>query len=136
MNLNSKHLAATLALTLLGAGAANAACTYPRGPDALPDGETATKEQMIAGKKEVTRYNDEMTVYLDCIKAESDAQRKQLEQESQAATSDAEKKAVAVRKDEFEKKHTQKHNAAVDEVTAVVDRFNEQLRAYKKKTGG
>ena len=136
MNLNSKHLAATLALTLLGAGAAHAACTYPRAPDALPDGDTATKEQMVAAKKEVTRYNDEMTVYLDCIKVESDTQLKEMEKETAAATTDEARKAVAARKEDFERKHTQKHNAAVDEVTAVVDRFNEQLRAYKKKTEG
>ncbi len=136
MNLNSKHLAATLALTLLGAGAADAACTYPRAPDALPDGDTATKEQMVAAKKEVTRYNNEMTTYLDCIKVESDTQLKEMEKETAAATTDEARKAVAARKEDFERKHTQKHNAAVDEVTAVVDRFNEQLRAYKKKTEG
>jgi hypothetical protein len=77
-----------------------------------------------------------MTVYLDCIKVESDTQLKEMEKETAAATTDEARKAVAARKEDFERKHTQKHNAAVDEVTAVVDRFNEQLRAYKKKTEG
>jgi hypothetical protein len=34
----------------------------------------------------------------------------------------------------MEKMQNQKHNAAVDEVTDVTNRFNEQLRAYKAKT--
>ena len=44
--------------------------------------------------------------------------------------------ALEAQKKEYEVKHTQKHNAAVDEVTAVVERFNEQVRAYKKKQSG
>ena len=34
----------------------------------------------------------------------------------------------------MERVQLQKHNAAVDEVTQVTERFNEQLRAYKAKT--
>ena len=31
------------------------------------------KEEMIAGKNDVSRYNTEMNAYLDCIKLEMDA---------------------------------------------------------------
>ena len=34
----------------------------------------------------------------------------------------------------MERVQDQKHNAAVEEVQAVADRFNEQLRAWKAKT--
>lgn len=133
MNLSALALAVSLALAASGV---SATCSYPRGPDNMPDGETATKEQMLAAKKEVSRYNDEMTAYLNCIKLEHDGALADLEKEGAAARTEDAKKANAARKADFERKQTQKHNAAVDEVTAVVDRFNEQLRAYKKKQGG
>ena len=64
----------TLLVSLLGSAAhAQSTCTYPRAPDAIPDGTTATKEQMIAAKNDVNRYNTEMNAYLDCIKQEIDA---------------------------------------------------------------
>jgi hypothetical protein len=42
-------------------------------PDAPPDGNTATKDQMIAAKHDFDRYNGEMNSYLDCLKLEMDA---------------------------------------------------------------
>lgn len=133
MNLSAIALALSLAI---GTSAAHAACSYPRAPDNIPDGETATKEQMLAGKKEITRYNEEMNAYLNCIKLEYDGALAELDKEGSATQSDGAKKSVETRRADFERKQTQKHNAAVDEVTAVVDRFNQQLRAYKKKQGG
>ena len=62
----------TLALAL-GYAAHAEDCTYPRSPDAIPDGNTATKEQMIASKNDVSRYNTEMNAYLDCVSREIDA---------------------------------------------------------------
>ena len=41
----------TLVFALGSAAHAQATCTYPRAPDAMPDGDTATKEQMIAGEE-------------------------------------------------------------------------------------
>jgi hypothetical protein len=41
----------TLALLAFAAsGAAQAACLYPRAPDHIPDGATATYEEMLAGQ--------------------------------------------------------------------------------------
>src|SRR5271154_5188532 len=51
----------------LGSAAHAEDCTYPRSTDAIPDGNTATKEQMIASKNDVSRYNPEMTAYPDCV---------------------------------------------------------------------
>jgi hypothetical protein len=99
------------------------ACTYPRAPDSIPDGKTASKEQMIAAKNDVSRYNTDMNAYLDCIKQEIDA----------ATPKDPTKLSAADKKksDEQLKILTQKNNAAVDELQALVGRFNEQLKAYK-----
>ncbi|MGC1521491.1 MAG: hypothetical protein WA803_08140, partial [Steroidobacteraceae bacterium] len=63
----------TLVFALGTAVQANATCTYPRAPDAPPDGNTATKDQMIAAKHDFDRYNSEMNSYLDCLKLEMDA---------------------------------------------------------------
>src|SRR5258707_7488180 len=63
----------TLVFALGTAAHAQATCTYPRSPDAPPDGNTATKDQMIAAKHDFDRYNGEMNAYLDCLKLEMDA---------------------------------------------------------------
>ena len=62
-----------------------------------------------------------MTNYLNCLDTENSAKI--------AAMPDASEKEKA----DVQKKLDQKHNAAVSELTAVTDRFNEQLRAYKAK---
>jgi hypothetical protein len=114
-----------LAFALGSAAHAQATCTYPRAPDHIPDGNTASKEEMIAGKNEVSRYNTEMNAYLDCIKLEIDA----------ATPKDPSKlsKDEKAKADEQQKMLTQKNNAAVDELQAVVGKFNDQLKAYKAK---
>ncbi|MBV6423014.1 MAG: hypothetical protein NAOJABEB_00802 [Steroidobacteraceae bacterium] len=112
--------AAALALVVVG-GPTYAACTYPTAPEKLPDGSVATKEEMLAGKQLVQQYNKDMEAYLACIKLEYDAQLA-----ADAATLTPEQKA------ELEKRQTQKHNAAVDELDAVANRFNEQIRVFNK----
>ena len=101
---------------------ANAACDYPVAPGKFPDGTQATLDEMKAAKASVVKYNADMEAYLTCIKSEYDAKV--------ASQTDA----TAEQKAEMERVQTQKHNAAVDEVTDVTNRFNEQLRAYKAKT--
>ena len=114
----------TLFASLLGSVAhAQSTCTYPKAPDSIPDGATATKEQMITAKNDVNRYNTDMNAYLDCVKQLLDAA---TPKDPSKLSADDKKKAV-----EQEKMLTQKNNAAVDELQAVVGRFNEQLKAYK-----
>ena len=112
-----------LVFALGSAAHAEGTCTYPTAPASIPDGATASKEQMIAAKNDVSRYNTDMNAYLDCIKAEIDA----------ATPKDPSKLSPADKKksDEQLKILTQKNNAAVDELQALVGRFNEQLKAYK-----
>jgi hypothetical protein len=115
----------TLVFALGSAAHANATCTYPRAPDAPPDGNTATKDQMIAAKHDFDRYNGEMNAYLDCLKLEMDA----------AAPKDPSKMSAEEKKKAAEQQNVlvQKNNAAVDELQAVVGRFNEQLKIFKAK---
>jgi len=115
----------TLAFALFGAAHADESCTYPGAPASVPDGATATKEQMIAAKNDTARYNTEMNAYLDCLKLKTDAL---------PLPKDPKKLTAEEKKQEDQRKIlVQKNNAAVDELQAVVGRFNEQLKAYKAK---
>ena len=105
----------------LAAAQANAACPYPVAPGKFPDGSVATKEEMLAAKQQVVKYNTDIDAYLGCIKTEYDAKL--------ASSADA----TAEQKDKMARDQDEKHNAAVKEVTDVTDRFNEQLRAWKAK---
>src|SRR5271168_4680886 len=90
----------TLVLALGTAAVAHADCTYPRAPDAPPDGNTATKDQMVAAKHDFDRYNGEMNSYLDCLKLEMDA----------AAPKDGAKLSA-----DEKKKAAEQHNVLVEE---------------------
>jgi hypothetical protein len=105
----------------LAAAQAHAACDYPVAPGKFPDGSQASKEEMLAAKASVVKYNADMDAYLVCIKAEFDAKVGALPN------------ATPAQKAEMERVQDQKQTAAVEEVTAVTERFNEQLRAWKAK---
>ena len=112
------------ALILAGgfaAAQANAACTYPTAPGKFPDGTVATKEEMLAAKGLVVKYNQDIDAYIGCITSEYEAQIA------------ASPNATAEQKEKLTNDKNQKHDAAVKEVTEVTDRFNEQLRAWKAK---
>jgi hypothetical protein len=113
-------------LILLAASIASpvwAACTYPAAPSKLPDGTTASRDEMLAGKKLVETYNSDMNTYLGCIKKEhDDAVARQA-----ATLTEEQKQQMAAR-------YTAKNDAAVDELQGVAARFNEQLRVFKAKS--
>ena len=115
----------TLVIALGTAAHANADCSYPKSPDAPPDGATATKDQMVAAAQGFKRYNGDMNTYLDCLKLEMDAA---TPKDPSKLSADEKKKA-----DQQSKVLAQKNNAAVDELQANVGRFNEQLKIYKAK---
>jgi hypothetical protein len=108
----------------LAAGNAYAACTYPNPPAKLPDGATATRDDMLAGKKMVTEFDNAIGEYNTCLQKEADEAVAKLTGE------DKEKEA---KKAEIQKMADQKHNAAVEADEQIATRFNEQLRAYNAK---
>lgn len=106
--------------------AADAACVYPQAPTSLPNGNTATKDEMLAGQAAVKEYKKAVEeTYLPC-----------LEQEKQAgvASLDPNDKDFAKKKDMLEQLQAKKHNAALDEEQAVADRWNEEIKAFRAKT--
>lgn len=103
---------------LLAAPLVNA-CDYPSRPADMPDGATASKEEMLEGVKKINAYQESMATYLECIEADQVV--------ALQAIDDSDKDAVAQSKEMFNKKY----NAAVDEQTLSVEEFNAQIRAYK-----
>ncbi len=114
-----KALFAITAVVTL-AGPVYADCSYPPPPAKLPDGATATMEEMLEAKKAVTQYNKDINAYVACIKLEHET-----------AVTNAGDKLTPEQKAEMEKMEVQKNNAAVDQLQSVADRFNEQVRLYK-----
>jgi hypothetical protein len=111
-----------LTLGLLMAVAAQAECSYPKEPSNLPDGATATQEQMVEGMKAVKEYNNQVTAYLSC-----------LEQEMNARVEAAGPDAPAEQLEQIRAIHTKRHNAAVDALEQTAARFNEQVKTFKSR---
>jgi opacity protein-like surface antigen len=119
--MKSLFAAAALAAALT-APAAYADCSYPQAPTNLPDGNTATLKEMLAAMQQVSAYNKEMTAYLSCIK---------LERDSRVASAGA--TLTKQQKQELEAIEIQKNNAAVDQLHAVADQFNAQVKIFKAR---
>jgi hypothetical protein len=117
-----KALLAIVSTAAVFAAPAYADCPYPAAPTALPDGRTATLDEMMAGQKAVKAYDKAVDDYVACIDKELDA--------SLAKNADLK----PAQKKDMQNVETQKHNAAIDQEQAVADRFNEQVKAYKART--
>src|ERR1700733_5370130 len=100
-----KLLPAMACTVALAAGAAYADCPYPAAPAKIPDGATATLEEMLAGQKAV---KEDIAKAGDQLKPQQKADMQKIE--------------------------AQKHNAAVDQLQSVADRFNEQIKVFKART--
>ena len=119
--LTMKTVISLALVAALAAGSANAACTYPKAPEKIPDGNTATLEQMIAAQRGVKQFDADITAYQNCLESEfNDAMSKE------ASLTEEQKK-------ERRKIVDQKMNAAVDEAQGLADRLNAQIRVYKEK---
>ena len=114
-----KRTAVCVALLLLAQGAL--ACEYPTRVKEMPDGITATREDMVAVKKMVQAYIAMMEAYLSCIEAR--------EVEAQIAMGEVDEDTKRQRSAMFDKKY----NAAVQEMNLVAEEFNIQLRAYNAR---
>lgn len=108
---------------VLSASLANAECLYPKAPASIPDGNTATEQEMLDGMKAVKEYNSQVTGYLNCLDMEMQAR-------IQAAGADAPADQV----EQIKAIQNKRHNAAVEELEAHAARFNEQVKAYKART--
>lgn len=97
------------------------ACDYPSRPDSMPNGETASKEEMLAGVKAINEYQENMNEYLACIEADDVVAKQAMDADDEDA--------LEQRQEMFNKRY----NAAVEEQTLAVEEFNAQIRAYKAR---
>ena len=97
------------------------ACDYPAPPKDLPDGATATKDEMLAGVKTISAYQENMTTYLACIESDQVFALQGLAEDDE----DGKKRSES----NFDKKY----NAAVEDQTRAVEQFNLEIRTYKAR---
>jgi len=97
------------------------ACDYPNRIK-IPNGTTATKEDMLEGQRGVKQFVADMQVYLECIVQE--------EKTARAAMENLSAEDEQQREDMLNKKY----NAAVDEMERIAAQFNVEVQAYKAKS--
>jgi hypothetical protein len=114
-----------LMLAVTGLAHAQTACVYPQAPQTFPDGANAPKEEMVAGQASVKTYASAVQdTYLPCL---------EKEKVDSIAKLDAADEAYAQKKLALEEIHAKKHNAALDELQAVADRWKEEITEYKAR---
>ena len=91
-----------------------AKCDYPKMNFVIPNGATATMENMVAGQTNFKAYNTGMDAYLDCLDSELSKVSKKLDNYQ-----------------EIQSLSDSKYNAAIDQLTKAADEWNETVRAYK-----
>jgi hypothetical protein len=117
------RIASALVLAgMLASGFAAAECMYPKVPASIPDGKTATEEEMMNGMRAVKEYNAQVTAYLNCLDM-------QMQTDIAAAGADAPPETVA----QIKSINAKRHDAAVDELQSHAARFNEQVKVYKTR---
>ena len=110
-----------VSLALVFAAPFALACDYPAPPKDMPDGATATKEEMLVGVRAISAYQEKMTGYLSCIEADQVVALQALAEDDEEGETRS--------KTNFDKRY----NAAVDEQTKTVEQFNLEIRTYKSR---
>ncbi len=91
--------------------AAHADCVLPPAPSKIPDGNSASEQEMITAMQTLKEYNADVDTYLKCLEFET--------KQNRLSAGDQEKM----------------HNSAVDTLQKVAAKFNEQVRTFKSKKG-
>lgn len=107
------RIATLLAIGLLAGGQA-LACEYPtERVDNMPNGTTATMDQMLEAQGKVRDYVAAMESYIECVDNDIDENRSEYSEEQ-----------VRVM--------LQRRDAAVEQVRQVAEDFNTQVRLYNQ----
>jgi hypothetical protein len=111
-----------LAVSILGILASSpvfADCTAPDNNVVIPNGKTATHDEMLAAQKALKAYNDAVANFSTCLKQDLDAQI-----------------AAGGNKDKLTAAMARRNDAEVDKVQALAERWKVELAAYKAKPAG
>lgn len=104
-------LCAAFAAAIVISVPALADCTLPPPPSKIPNGTTASEQEMLSAMSTLKEYNGDVDVYLKCLDYEVKQNR------MPASVRDA------------------KNNSAVSQLQAIADKFNQQVRVFKAKHG-
>lgn len=107
-------------VTLLGAASARGECIYPEPPDMIPDGATASYDEMVAAHGAVKTFDEDVRTFTVCLELEI----KQLLEDSSVDDET---------KNDLRELLVRRVDAAVDEAEFVADQFNQQLRIYRER---
>jgi len=108
---SAKRILLAAALTCAASLPARADCVLPPAPSKIPDGSTATQQEMLTAMNTLKEYNGDVDTYTKCLEFEA--------KQNRLSHSDEEKM----------------HNAAVDQLQKIAAKFNEQVRTFKAKNG-
>jgi len=95
-------------------------CDYPEHVT-IPNGGSATKDEMVVGQRDVKKFMSDMEEYLACIEEEDKLDRAGIEEPDPIV--DAQRDEMLIKK----------HNAAVEDMEKVAAQFNEEVRDYKAR---
>jgi hypothetical protein len=112
-------VAAMTALTALAGAPVWADCAVPDDVVQIPDGSSATREEMVAAQKAVVAYDAAVKAYSDCLQQEQ-----------------ADKIAAGGDKAKLQLQYSKLNNEQVEKVQQLADKFNTELKAYKAKSAG
>jgi len=98
-------------------------------PEKVPDGATASKQEMINGMMSVRAFDQAIKAYTDCLKLEHDTAVSKIDPTLAADKAKAQKS-------ELDNVWAKKNDAAVDEDTAIAKQFNEQVKVFNAKKKG
>jgi hypothetical protein len=100
-----------LSAVMLYSAAAAAGCELPSPPSRIPDGSSATEQEMVAAMRTLKQYNDDVSEYTKCL--EFEGKRNRITIDDQA-------------------KH---RDLALNTLASVAAQFNEQVRRFKARHG-
>jgi len=100
-----------LAAALLCALPAGAECLLPAAPSRIPDGSSATEQEMVAAMRTLKQYNDDVDEYTKCLDFEQ--RRNRIS---------------------FSEQETHR-DVALNKLASVAGLFNEQVRRFKARHG-
>src|ERR1700748_3993188 len=109
---SAKRTLVALAIAYSVSLAAHADCVLPPAPSKIPDGKTASEQEMVTAMQTLKEYNGDVDTYLKCLDFEA--------KQNHISSGDLEKM----------------HNLAVDTLQKVATKFNGDVRTFKSNGGG
>lgn len=91
-------------IALFAPQSGSAECAEVESAPVVPDGASASREDMLAANKAIKAYNAAVQAYVECLRASGGS--------------------------------IVRENRIVDELTKVAGKFNDELRTFKKRSGG